>query len=708
MVAHKKITLGVTMQKLVLFLAGFLFLSSSAYSFSRWDDLNRPTIFEKDYEYNLKKLSKSGFLSVIPWSDDYYPTEKGGISYRWNQKNFTKEVELFGYNLLNMNELASVNIAELSPAEKWDIFIGDKDWSLTNYERKRTKVLRTVPGSSVYDPEYKIPSWEGLCHSWAPATLLFENPEPVTMISLSGVKVPFGASDIKALLTMFMDTNESDTKFLGSRCNLSKKELKEKLTKGEITPEEYAEAMVALSGPECDGVNPGAFHIVLANQLKNRDEGFIIDITRDAEVWNQPVIGYETQMGRPEEGSSAGSAEGTAFQIYVRTKMYYIAEIPMSFTSEFKRESVNAKIYDYILELDKDFNILGGKWVSEDRPDFIWKRDRPEFKGYFEPLEGIYKKSIEHVRRLRFIHAANHLGNLNTRADSARERVASARTVERFQGIVRENQRVSRFIERIKEERLETKFQDAIRRERVLRNFRRERLEGKFQDAVRRERYISTFSNLATIRKERDEALLKAVREKDNKKIQELINSGADVNGKRFNLLPEYLLNEVIYKGNAQIVKLFIEKKATLETPLLRAMEVMDMEIIDLLLSSGAKTSIQTSQGESMLMLATKHNHLMLAQKLLKVNPASLENKDKLGRNALIATIIGLGNPPDLNTFELVKFLVGSGINTETKDSFGKTALDYVKTFRSSPNNAHKKIKSFLEKNSRNGRVAHR
>ncbi len=415
------------MQKLVLFIVLFLYLPNSAFSFSRWDELNKPTIFELDYEFNLKKLSKNGFLSVTPWSDDYYPTDKGGISYRWNQPNYSNETELFGYNLLNLNNLNGVNLAELSPSEKWDIFIGDKDWGLTNYERKRTKIMRTVPGSSSYNPDYKIPSWEGLCHSWATATLLFEAPEPVTMVSANGVSVPFGASDIKALLTMFMDTTESQTKFLGSRCNLSRNELKEKLAKGEITAEEYADGMVELNGPECEDVNAGAFHIVLANQLNKRDEGFVADITRDLEVWNQPVIGFESQMGTPEKGASPGSAEGTVFQVYVETKMYYISEIPMSWTSEFNKESIEAEIYEYILELDKDLNILGGKWLTEDHPDFIWKRERPDFKGYFKPLEAIYKKSLEKNSRLRFIRAANSLRNIHRNANAARNRTAASR-----------------------------------------------------------------------------------------------------------------------------------------------------------------------------------------------------------------------------------------------------------------------------------------
>ncbi|NBX17181.1 MAG: hypothetical protein EBR09_07440, partial [Proteobacteria bacterium] len=47
-------------------------------------------------------------------------------------------------------------------------------------------------------------AWEGLCHGWAPASLEFNEPEPVTVTGENNIKIPFGSSDIKALLSWYM------------------------------------------------------------------------------------------------------------------------------------------------------------------------------------------------------------------------------------------------------------------------------------------------------------------------------------------------------------------------------------------------------------------------------------------------------------------------------------------------------------------------
>ena len=52
------------------------------------------------------------------------------------------------------------------------------------------------------------------------------------------------------------------------------------------------------------------------------------------------------------------------------------------------------KVYRYVLELDSEDNIIGGEWVSFDRPDFLWKQAKPEFQGFFAPLEKIYQASV--------------------------------------------------------------------------------------------------------------------------------------------------------------------------------------------------------------------------------------------------------------------------------------------------------------------------
>ena len=261
-----------------------------------WNQRNNPYIINsahinKLYDYQYENLKKYNELTFTPWTDDYWPTYKGGISYRWNNMSVDwYSVEKYSYDILKEDEVKNVMISELSPAEKYDIFIQRYDFALTHYERKRTNILKTVEGHDEYDSEYKIPTWEGLCHGWAPATLLYKNPKPVSIKNEDGIEVDFGSSDIKALLTFFLHYERSpQTKFLGERCNTSFSELEELRASGEISEEEYQRRLIA---DGCADINPGAFHVIIANEIEE-DRGFIIDITRDQEVWNQPVFAYE-------------------------------------------------------------------------------------------------------------------------------------------------------------------------------------------------------------------------------------------------------------------------------------------------------------------------------------------------------------------------------------------------------------------------------
>ena len=149
-----------------------------------------------------------------------------------------------------------------------------------------------------------------------------------------------------------------------------------------------------LNSKNCTDTNPGAFHIVLANQISSLNESFVVDITRDAEVWNQPVVGYHSKVLKTTHKISEKAAPGTVQEVFIETIMDYIEEVPQSFKREKAPESVVSETYTYTLELDKRGRIIGGEWTSFERPDFIWKVSRPGFKGFFKDLEKIYKKSI--------------------------------------------------------------------------------------------------------------------------------------------------------------------------------------------------------------------------------------------------------------------------------------------------------------------------
>ena len=47
--------------------------------------------------------------------------------------------------------------------------------------------------------------------------------------------------------------------------------------------------------------------------------------------------------------------------------------------------------YKYWVELNANNQIIGGEWVSTDRPDYVWMKNRMEFMGEFAGLRSIYR-----------------------------------------------------------------------------------------------------------------------------------------------------------------------------------------------------------------------------------------------------------------------------------------------------------------------------
>ena len=380
--------------KIGLLVAYFLFYPISSFSMSAWDKSNRPELMKGSYTKSFRKLPLSGEISTKLWSGDYWPSYHGGITYRWNQEIASEEneSERYGYPVLKAYELRNFNLATLSPSEKYDLYLGDLDFTLTRYERERTQILKTIKGSPEYKKDFKIPEWEGLCHAWAPATIHYKNPEPVKVIGRLGHVIPFGSSDIKALLTYNVQLGENrNIVFMGSRCNLDFSKLEEKLKKGLITEKEYE---AAISRSQCKDTNAGAFHIALTNQIGIKDESFIIDITRDLEVWNQAVQRYESKILDVYKGASKGAAPGTVKEVLIKTTVDYVTEIPHSWTNEIPEDSLEEAEYIYWLEIDKKGMVIGGSWESFERPDFIWKQGRTSFTGFFEAFKPIYNKSV--------------------------------------------------------------------------------------------------------------------------------------------------------------------------------------------------------------------------------------------------------------------------------------------------------------------------
>lgn len=332
---------------------------------NKWDGSNDPSTWNPSFQYKLDKLPTSGKSPKTPWSDTYWPSYQGGIANRWqDDKNSNPG---FNYKLYKLEELknGSVDLNSLSPAEKFDIFNSRYDYPLLNSEWHRCH-----PSDA---------GWEGICHGWTPAAIQYEEPKNVTLKNKEGLEITFGSSDVKALLSYFLAqfaSGHEKTQFIGQRCNSDLQE----------NPKEA-------DAPECLDVNPGTFHVMLTNMLGLAGKAFTCDIDRGYEVWNQPMAGYEYELGATSEPTNT-SAPGTVKGQAVSLTLHYVKETQPSPTAH--EALVLKNNYNYVLDLDTNGNILGGSFDKEqfERVDFMWAEEVPAFYGYFEKLDTIYKAAI--------------------------------------------------------------------------------------------------------------------------------------------------------------------------------------------------------------------------------------------------------------------------------------------------------------------------
>ncbi len=313
----------------------------------RWDQANEPIrMLPSDYEVVFQSLPLSGQLDRQPWTDSYWPSYRGGLAARWRDDISGHDVNPVTFDQARLMEPAQ--LSRLSPAEKFDLFVGDDSFTLFNSEIKRTSP----------DDE----AWFGICHGWAPASLAFKEPKAITLTGANGLAIPFGSSDIKALLSLYSaDYAQVKSWMLAARCN-----------------DDFAKNPEAENKPGCRDTNAGAFHLVLANLIGIKKRGFVADLTRDIEVWNQPIAGFSTKVLSESRGRSRGASFWTVREVTVETTIQYGAEISPEWASVGSK--MMTRTYNYRLEINRRGMIIGGAWLSEQRPDFLWTNSTPKFE----------------------------------------------------------------------------------------------------------------------------------------------------------------------------------------------------------------------------------------------------------------------------------------------------------------------------------------
>ncbi len=343
-----------------------LIFSASVFAETTWDKNNDPRKFDENYEYRLNVLPLKGDLPYkkMPWANSYWPRMKGSVNYRWNSP-FPTGFGLQSPSRLQVQNMTTAQLAQLSPAEKFDLVQGHY-----NYPFSARVAANATPDAKGY---------EGICDGWTATAIAFTEPAPVEVRNPDGISIPFGTSDVKALMSYDVSINFErgalGSVFIGEYCTFG-------------------------GGKKCSDVNPGSFHVILANEIGLKQQSFAIDADRGKETWNQPVHGFEFEI--LQETTAKGAAR--AFVIHAKLKyaqddltgatdttMRVFSWLPTNGTPLYATETMEL---DYILELDYAGRIIGGSWIGKSKknhPDILWKTTKKiEWTPEFQVLNTIY------------------------------------------------------------------------------------------------------------------------------------------------------------------------------------------------------------------------------------------------------------------------------------------------------------------------------
>ncbi len=310
------------------FVMGLVFLAGRSFA-DDFGDSNHPKNLDSNYEYRLDVLPPAGDIEAekrhLGWSDTYWPHALGGIGSRVTDQNET-------------GELSSLD--QLSPAEKLDLALGYRDGRFTQAVKKHTDKFNAL--------------WRGLCNGWARASLEIPEPQPFVVETTQG-PMKIRSSDVKGLMAWYYSfIDDGDTKFLGRRC--------------------YMPGGLGFLQGGCRDVNPGAMHVLIANEIGVRKHGVIGDRDPGKEIWNQPFIKYQSLIRWDQQ-----KIEKNRIRVPVGTRLVYAnetavaVETPVLGTNQQDYQTLDL---EYILEIDAGSKmIVGGEWKSEIHPDFFWAQE---------------------------------------------------------------------------------------------------------------------------------------------------------------------------------------------------------------------------------------------------------------------------------------------------------------------------------------------
>ncbi len=411
-------------------------------------------------QINAMKLHRAN-TKVPTWTGPYWPLKQGGIANPYMEKSFLSmtafiplvdQIEPYdkrkNYVETRAAQLSEKEIAKLSPAEKYDLLLGNEMdltthvWDFINQWKNDMKwnYIRSIDmpeGEEGGDWEiekknYIVANWEGICHGWAPAAGVVPKPQKTVYASLpDGRKVTFYPEDIKGLVSQTWANSIVQDHVLseGLRC-------KRRMPKSDKYGRYYDH--IPENGeilPRCADVHPAVMHLTLVNLVGKQGRSFIVDKAATIAVSNQPVQGYEFKYFDPYNGNDTKSFDqalrqydarydhyrnerhpDTAFLVGVESKIIYAdwSMIKKPTARKYNEDKYDDLTSYYDLEIDSAGNIVGGQWrgfknledanqnhsnengtttANKTRPDFLWVVPK-DYSKFFQGPAGLEKWDI--------------------------------------------------------------------------------------------------------------------------------------------------------------------------------------------------------------------------------------------------------------------------------------------------------------------------
>ncbi len=280
-----------------------------------------------------------------PWAGNYFPMKKGGLANRW-QKNraagFVSPLPTFQ----EVSQLSLEQIDSLSPAEKFDLYVGDYQYSMTQTELSKRGPQRQMP------PE----EWEGFCNGVRCAGILMEEPQHrIDVVNPDGIKIRFQPADLKALAGASYFYVEKYSQ-IGAPSQSSRSEAQP---------------------------NAAVFDMALRFYLSHQQKSFVIDSHLGPEIWNESVVGYSRTLSAHENLSleEKNQFPKATQKVEAQVELFTLSEMNVKKSNRQTKFKVAAgqvhKVLpvSYSLYLDAHGKAVDGVWNNKAGTagvDFAW------------------------------------------------------------------------------------------------------------------------------------------------------------------------------------------------------------------------------------------------------------------------------------------------------------------------------------------------